>query len=533
MGKSTTMRRAEFSACSALLLSLLPLAGCSDTAEAPPDAAEDGTGDQSADTEAPPDGSSSSGSETSGGAGTTTGEPTDPPSGPWDAGYSIPDAPQVEGDPEAGYRALLEEGYITCGIPFAMFDIAKPFFGARADGPTLPGRTGANAEVPYNWTVFEAQSGAELATVNCLECHAGYFDGELIVGLGRADYDSTESIGDILELVPTPEIPIPGLEEMARFANRMRILSPLQRTPTIGVNHAVTTAVALVAHRDAETLQWSDEALIDFPQYVVPTDTPPWWRVGKKNALFYNAMARGDHRGTMVLASSLCTDDVGELQRILSYFNDIRAYLASMEPPKYPFSIDSALAAQGREVYETTCAGCHGSYAADEGGEDSYPNLLLPLDVIGTDPLMAAEASMLPEFQQWFEDSPYGQFTSVVTDVPFPGYIAPPLDGIWATAPFFHNGSVPTLELVLDSARRPKYWRRVDYDSSNFDENTLGWPYTELDLDGTGGADGLPPEDAKHVYDTTRWGYDNGGHIFGDALSDEQRRAVLEYLKTL
>ena len=38
----------------------------------------------------------------------------------------------------------------------------------------------------------------------------------------------------------------------------------------------------------------------------------PWWRAAKKNALFYYAMARGDHRGTMILATALCTDDVAE-----------------------------------------------------------------------------------------------------------------------------------------------------------------------------------------------------------------------------
>jgi hypothetical protein len=146
---------------------------------------------------------------------------------------------------------------------------------------------------------------------------------------------------------------------------------------------------------------------------------------------------------------------------------------------------------------------------------------------------MAAEAASLPEFEQWFEESPYGQVTTVETDVPFPGYVAPPLDGIWATAPVLHNGSVPTLELVIDSSRRPKYWRRVDYDSTHFDQDALGWPYHDLDLDWVGGADGLPEADRKHVYDTTRLGYDNGGHPFGDHLTGDERRAVLEYLKTL
>ena len=40
------------------------------------------------------------------------------------------------------------------------------------------------------------------------------------------------------------------------------------------------------------------------------------------------------------------------------------------------------------------------------------------------------------------------------------GYQAPPLDGVWATAPYFHNGSVPTLAGVLNSKARPKVFTR-------------------------------------------------------------------------
>jgi len=41
------------------------------------------------------------------------------------------------------------------------------------------------------------------------------------------------------------------------------------------------------------------------------------------------------------------------------------------------------------------------------------------------------------------------------------------------------------------------------------------------------------PAERVRIYDTTRPGYDNGGHYFGDGLNEEERRAVLEYLKSL
>ena len=85
--------------------------------------------------------------------------------------------------------------------------------------------------------------------------------------------------------------------------------------------------------------------------------------MSKKGALFYNGMARGDHRATMVFTSSLCTDTVPEAQAILDYFDDVRAQLA----------IDQALAAEGQGVFERDCACCHGTYADDPAAE-TFPN---------------------------------------------------------------------------------------------------------------------------------------------------------------
>jgi hypothetical protein len=47
------------------------------------------------------------------------------------------------------------------------------------------------------------------------------------------------------------------------------------------------------------------------------------------------------------------------------------------------------------------------------------------------------------------------------------------------------------------------------------------------------GQDDAPNAERPLIYDTTKWSQSNAGHPFGDHLTDEQRRAVLEYLKTL
>jgi mono/diheme cytochrome c family protein len=373
--------------------------------------------------------------------------------------------------------------------------------------------------------------GSELVVSNCLQCHAGYFNGELIVGLGKSGADFTTSLSDFAD--PLPELPETSDANVAfnKFKARAAALGPYSTMKTVGANPAVMFALVLLSHRDSQTLAWSDEPIHELSdELIIPSDPPPWWRTAKKATHFANAMSRSDHRGTMVLASSLCTDTVDDAAAIAEDFIDVQAYLASLEAPAYPFAVDAELAAQGRELFECNCAGCHGTYDDDPAAE-TYPNMLIPIEVVGTDPAFvegAGAGGYYNYLQDWFNESFYGTISEVVIDDPVAGYTAPPLDGIWATAPFFHNGSVPSIALVLDSSARPTQWRRVDYDSTNFDEDALGWPWEPAVAQAE-----ASESERKYIYDTTLFGYGNGGHTFGDHLTDDERGALLEYLKTL
>jgi len=121
----------------------------------------------------------------------------------------------------------------------------------------------------------------------------------------------------------------------------------------------------------------------------------------------------------------------------------------------------------------------------------------------------------------WFNSSWLSTGNNPAKLVPFNGYIAPPLDGVWITAPFLHNGSVPNIEAVLNSKLRPTYWER-NFVNPEYDYEKLGWKYVAKDK-----------PDAKKTYNTTLYGYGNNGHYFGDHLTDKERKAVIEYIKTL
>ena len=84
---------------------------------------------------------------------------------------------------------------------------------------------------------------------------------------------------------------------------------------------------------------------------------------------------------------------------------------------------------------------------------------------------------------------------------------------------------------MLNSKERPKVFTRsfrtgeVDYDRIR-----VGWRITVLDSSPDAG---VPTIERRKVYDTTRPSQGNGGHPFGDRLTEEERRAVIEYLETL
>ena len=82
---------------------------------------------------------------------------------------------------------------------------------------------------------------------------------------------------------------------------------------------------------------------------------------------------------------------------------------------------------------------------------------------------------------------------------------------------------------MIASGKRATYWTG-SFRSKDYGPAAMGWKYTAPGHGKAGEAD----ETARAaLYDTTQRAYGNGGHTFGDVLTDEERAALLEYLKTL
>ena len=139
-----------------------------------------------------------------------------------------------------------------------------------------------------------------------------------------------------------------------------------------------------------------------------------------------------------------------------------------LEPPRYPWPVDDSLAATGRTVFNANCASCHGTYET-HGQAETYPEKLVSLDVLGTDPVRLK--SLSAEYREKFQHSWLANYNTTDPVWLPDGYVAPPLDGIWASAPYLHNGSVPTLWHLLHADERPVIWKRTP---TGYDQQRLG-----------------------------------------------------------
>ena len=248
--------------------------------------------------------------------------------------------------------------------------------------------------------------------------------------------------------------------------------------------------------------------------------------------------------------------------------------LGRLAPPKWPEEvfgkIDREKARAGEALYANNCAACHNMWPytwtpANKYGKRWIEVGLVPQPYVGTDRGQfddlrpyAITLQLAPYLEPPFKDKPiiptgylyvnlqerilaaaldklklteaqaveiHGYRAFPLEPPPRDVYKAAPRDGVWATPPFMHNGSVPNLyEMLLPAVERTKKF----YVGREFDPVKVG-----LDTSGTTG----------FLLDTSERGNSNAGHSFEDGplgngvigprLTDEQRWALVEYLKSI
>lgn len=260
--------------------------------------------------------------------------------------------------------------------------------------------------------------------------------------------------------------------------------------------------------------------------------------------------------------------------------DEVYGLVSQIKPPRWPSEIfgqlDDAKVKSGAKIYEREgCAKCHANRppypltAPNQYGKSFIVTPQTPLREIGTDPLyaerfvgrMALPGILAPAFKgtslEGQTEIPaailfltiLGQITLAELEslgIPkedYPrwlgyremptlpktdkelgalvesllGYRAAPLSGVWASAPYLHNASVPNLyELLLPPEQRST---KFSLGSRDFDPRQVGYETQAFD----GG----------FLYDTSLRGQGNGGHLYGTKITDEERWALVEYLKSM
>jgi hypothetical protein len=249
--------------------------------------------------------------------------------------------------------------------------------------------------------------------------------------------------------------------------------------------------------------------LLNSPTPYAPIKYGLVWNVGKRTWVHWDGNTKSPISRNLLASLGLGAPLYGK--RADFVFADVKHQTDLSEkiaPPKYPFRIDNQAAKHGEPLFAKNCNVCH-------GGPESDKRLFAVADV-GTDPKRA----------EMFTEKVAGGFNKFLNELEAEGYQPPKefgvrstekywaatLSGVWARSPY--HGSVRTMrELLTAPAERAKSFHRG---SRAFDENEMG--YTD---------------EGAYLLETSASGNLNSGHDYGTKLTAQQKRDLIEYLKTL
>lgn len=277
----------------------------------------------------------------------------------------------------------------------------------------------------------------------------------------------------------------------------------------------------LSAHEEAKTRQLGPGRFHaesgDYPK-VVPADFPPYFRLGRLKGLNHLGTGKDVETEVHLALNAFVNPKPHEADIEVPFPPDRRIdalvdYMSQIEPPPPPPQ-DPALVEKGRRVFaDAGCGSCHHPDAPEKNGVIPFDGAPDGRDRLpGEDPDWPDGSIHTSGAHRVLIDGD-GEKKGLGLDkkrlklIGFiawhglsvrmsDGYRVPPLHGLAYTAPYLHNGSVPTLEdLLKPAAERPETFRRGDF-----------------------------------VVDTTRPGNDNRGHEFGVDLTPEERAALVAFL---
>ena len=408
--------------------------------------------------------------------------------------------------------------------------------------------------------------GSDMLGINCALCHAGTVrtapdaPPRVIPGMPPQQVDVQRLFRHLFDCIQSSDFTAENVVRQIRAARgpsgllasiRYRLLIPSIRA---GVGELAKRIGVLVGDRipasgpgrldtvnpaKAFEVGWDlNERLArdGLVELVGTMDFPPTWDLAKRDRLRLHWDGNIGTVDEAVLSAVLAvgakpqTVDEERLRRVVRFMREL-------PPPRFPYAdrIEGRLAREGSAVFAAHCADCHDFRGARVG--QVTPIGLLGTDHYRLDAFSGELAARLPTaLNHAYAGSEYQFRTFRKTD----GYANVPLDGIWARAPYLHNGSVPTLRDLLEPerCRPPRFYRGSDV----YDPENVGFQSWVEAVPGCpprlGGPSGPPPVTTADrprlfLFDTSRPGNHNTGHLWGTELPPAEKAALLEFLKIL
>ncbi|MCM0606236.1 MAG: c-type cytochrome [Xanthomonadaceae bacterium] len=395
--------------------------------------------------------------------------------------------------------------------------------------------------------------GAQGLTISCAGCHVGTLFGKTVVGMSNRFPRANEFFADgkFALKFSTPEMfelmtgASPGEKQMfidmKKASRRIGIVKP----QSLGLDTSLAQVALSLARRNSDEWASFNSQLEKSPRadlldhHVADSKPAVWWNLKYKTRFLSDgSIVSGDPIFTNFLWNEIGRGaDLRELDQWFKTNEDtireLREFVFNTSAPHWSDffgkgTINVARARQGSALFHANCASCHGAY---EKNWKTLENILVkyptptPVIDVGTDPGRREGMESLARGLNHLQISK--NFVTVI-EVQH-GYVPPPLEGIFARFPYFHNNSVPSLCAVLTLAsERPKhYYSRKQIDpQEDFDSDCVGYPSRK--------------GDRVHFYDTTQPGQSNSGHDEGVFLKNgqemytpDQKRDIIEFLKTL
>lgn len=413
----------------------------------------------------------------------------------------------------------LYEWLQTTIIPESFFGMLKHGFGFTMEGKHAVG-------------LFNVQQGrSRVGVLGCVGCHSGRVAGQTVIGLGNKNVDPG-FVGKRIGMISKPYL---WTQALRSEENRKLIEQGLAFTRLLSNPETSNLTQGMVPVSNIR--RWFYTATgrpppADMPRMAVKV--PHLWGYEKKReaGLFCDGFGDGKRPGWAALVELAAGQDPGVVRGYEHDLEKVEGLFNQFLPPRYPFAVDAALARSGQDVYRANCMSCHGTYERDAQGLPIFQSpQFVEWETIRTD------ADRLdwntPAFRQIVAEGPLKDIIRA-REVPR-GYFAPRLEGVWARFPYLHNGAAPNLRALLTPpAQRPRAWSLRDAgDAERFDAQALGLTMPAPGSREEARLEARGRRGDREVYWIDRVGHANQGHEAGTWLPEDEKHALIEYLKTL